>query len=249
MLFEQTMEKLYAMKLNGMAQAMEDQRQQADVGDLAFEERFGLLVDRQWTWREDRALSRRLGNAKLPQPACVEDIDFRHPRGLDRSQVRGLATCDWIAQHHNLIVTGPTGCGKTYLGCALAHQACRQGYTAHYLRTPRLFQTLAIAHADGSWGRLLTKLAKFNLLVIDDWGLATLDEMERRDLLEIIEDRHRTQSTLVCAQLPIPAWHGMIGDSTIADAILDRLVHTAVKIELKGESLRKAQASQKKKTP
>jgi len=239
MLNEQTIEKLYAMKLHGMAEAFQEQLQQPDITDLAFEERLGLLVDRQWTWQEDRRMRRLLANAKLKINACLEDIDFRAPRALDKSVILKLGGCDWILRAHNVIITGPTGVGKTYLACALANRACRMGYSAFYIRIPKLFQDLAIARGDGSYPKVLKKLTKAKILILDDLGLAPMNAQERRDLLEVVEDRHGLTSTLVTAQLPIESWHENIRDPTIADAILDRLVHNAYKINLKGESMRK----------
>ena len=247
MLNEQTIEKLYAMKLHGMAEAFQEQLQQPDIIDLAFKERFGLLVDRQWTWQEDRRMKRLLANAKLKINACLEDIDYRAPRALDKSVILKLGGCDWIARAHNVIITGPTGVGKTYLACALANRACRMGYSAFYIRIPKLFQDLAIARGDGSYPKVLKKLSKAKILIHDDLGLAPMNAQERRDLLEVVEDRHGLTSTLVTAQLPIESWHENIRDPTIADAILDRLVHNAYKINLKGESMRKLRSALAKK--
>jgi DNA replication protein DnaC len=243
MLHEQTMDKLYAMKLNGMAEAFRDQLEQPDMIDLSFEDRFALLVDRQWIWKEDRRMRRLLSNAKLKLNACVEDIDYRTPRAMDKSVFLKLAAGDWIFQAHNVIITGPTGVGKTYIACALANRACRMGYSAFYIRLPRLFQDLAIAKADGSYSKIMKKLAKTKVLILDDLGLAPMNAQERRDLLEVIEDRQGLASTIVAAQLPIEEWHANIRDPTIADAILDRLIHNAYKINLKGESMRKLHSS------
>ena len=239
MLHEQTIEKLYAMKLNGMADAFREQLQMPDMAELAFEDRFALLVDRQWTWKENRRMKRLLSNAKLKINACIEDIDYRTPRGLDKSVILKLAGCDWIGRAHNVILTGPTGVGKTYLACALANRACRMGYPAFYTRIPKLFQMLGIARADGSYPKVMKRLASAKVLVLDDLGLAPMSAQERRDLLEVIEDRHGLASTVIAAQLPIETWHENIRDPTIADAILDRLVHNAYRINLKGESMRK----------
>jgi DNA replication protein DnaC len=243
MLNEQTIEKLYAMKLNGMAEAFKDQLQQPDLSDLSFEERFALLVDQHWTWKEDRRMRRLLSQAKLKINACIEDIDFRAPRGLKKSTILQLATCDWVRQAHNVIITGPTGAGKTYLACALANRACRMGFSAFYIRIPKLFQDLAMAKADGSYPKIMKKLTKSKVLVLDDLGLAPMNAQERRDLLEVVEDRHGLASTIVAAQLPIENWHENIRDPTIADAVLDRLVHNAYKTNLKGESMRKLRSN------
>jgi len=247
MLNEQTIEKLYNMKLNGMAEAFKEQLLQPDLSDLAFEDRFALLIDRQWTWKEDRRMKRLLSNAKLKINACIEDIDYRAPRGLDKSIVLRLAHCDWIRQAHNIIITGPTGVGKTYLACALANRACRMGFPAFYIRIPKLFQELAIARGDGTYPKIMKKLSKAKVLIIDDLGLAQMSAQERRDLLEVVEDRHQVACTIVAAQIPIQHWHENIRDPTIADAILDRLVHNAYKIILKGESMRKLRSNLTKK--
>jgi DNA replication protein DnaC len=239
MLNEHTIDKLYAMKLNGMAEAFKEQLQQPDLSDLSFEERFSLLVDRQWTWKEDRRMKRLLGNANLKINGCIEDIDYRAPRGLEKSVILQLASCDWIRQAHNVIITGPTGVGKTYLACALANRACRMGFPAFYIRIPKLFQSLAVSRVDGSYPKIMKKLTKSKVLILDDLGLAPMSAQERRDLLEVVEDRHGLASTIVAAQLPIENWHENIRDPTIADAVLDRLVHNAYKLNLKGESMRK----------
>jgi DNA replication protein DnaC len=247
MLSEQTIEKLYAMKLNGLAEAFKDQLLQPDLSDLSFEERFSLLVDRHWTWKEDRRTRRLLSLAKLKINACIEDIDYRAPRGLQKVIVLQLASCEWIRYAQNVIITGPTGVGKTYLACALANRACRMGMSAFYIRIPKLFQDLAIARADGSYPKVMNKLAKARVLIIDDLGLAPMSAQERRDLLEVVEDRHGLTSTVVAAQLPVANWHENIRDPTIADALLDRLVHNAYKITLKGESMRKLRSDLTKK--
>lgn len=240
MLTQQTLEKLYTMKLNGMAEAFRQQQEDTDIADLCFEERFGLLVDQQWTWKENRALSRRLAQARFTLSAAVEDIDFRHSRGLDRQLIRSLtAESRWVRQHHNLFLLGPTGIGKSYLACALAHKACRDGYSALYTRASQLFRDLAIARADGSLPRRLLRLSRLDVLIVDDWAMAPLNELERRDFLEICDDRYQRRSTILTSQLPVSKWHAQIGDPTLADSILDRLVHDAHRIELDGESLRK----------
>jgi len=243
MLNEQTFEKLYALQLTGMAEALKDQRGRTDMDGLAFEERFSMLVDAQHLFRENKRMKRLLENAKLKLAASMEDIDYRSPRGLDKSVMLGLASCDWVRKHRNVIIVGPTGSGKTFLSCALAHRACSEGMTAFYLRTPKLYYTLAMARADGSYARVLAKLARTSVIVLDDLGMAALTDSERRDLLEVIEDRHGSASTIITSQLPVEHWHEVIGDPTIADALLDRLVHNAHKINLKGESMRKRKAA------
>jgi len=221
MLTHPTLDKLQHLKFTGMAAALAEQMQMPDIEELAFEERLGLLVDRELTERENRRLSSRLRRARLKHNAALEDIDYRHPRGLDKSLIQFLATCQWVKEHLNILITGPTGVGKTWIACALAHKACREGYTAGYLRLPRLLQDMAIAKGDGRYPKLLATLAKTDVLVLDDWGLAKLTGEQRRDLLEILEDRHATRSTLATSQLPIETWHDIIGDPTLADAILD----------------------------
>ncbi len=239
MLTHPTLEKLQALKFKGMVKALTEQLQISDIQELSFEERLGLLVDREMTERENTRLQTRLRKAKLRQSACIEDIDYRHPRGLDKSLIASLASCQWVAEHLNVLITGPTGVGKTWIGCALAQKACREGYTAQYLRLPRLFQELPIAKGDGRYPKLLAQLARTDVLVLDDWGLMKLNAEQRRDLLEILEDRYGSRSTIVTSQLPIDQWHQIIGDPTLADAILDRIVHNAYKIDLKGDSMRK----------
>jgi len=243
MLNHPTQDKLTTMQLWGMAAALEEQLQTRDIEGLSFDERFGLLVDREMTVRHSRRMARRLKAAKLPQNACVEDIDYRHRRGLDRAVVTQLATGRWITGNQNLLITGPTGTGKSWLASALAQKACRDGLSALYLRCPRLAPELEIARGDGRYHKLLATYARTDLLLLDDWGLAPMTDSLRRDLLEILEDRYGRRSTLVTSQLPVDAWHDYLGDPTLADAILDRLVHNAHRITLKGGSMRKRSAA------
>lgn len=243
MLNEQTFEKLSLLNLAGMAEALKGQLTQPGMNDLSFEERFAMLVDAEHLFRENKRMKRLLKNAKLKLSASMEDIDYRTPRGLDKPVIRSLGTCGWIRKRQNVIIVGPTGTGKTYLSCALAQRACREGMSAFYLRMPALYRTLATARADGSYARVLARLGRVSLLVLDDLGLSALSDQERRDLLEVIEDRHGMGSTVITSQLPVEHWHEVIGDPTIADALLDRLVHNAHRVTLKGESMRKTRAS------
>jgi DNA replication protein DnaC len=244
-----TLAKLEALRLYGMVRALNDQLQLPDCAHLSFEERLGLLVDRESTDRENQRLALRLKRARLRQSAAPEDVDFRHPRGLDRAQFLSLCGCGWLQNRDNLLITGPTGVGKTYLACALAQKACREGHSAHYARTSQLLGELACARADGTYPRQLATLARLDLLVLDDWGLSPLTDGQRRDLLEILDDRYDRRSTLVASQLPVEHWHEALGDPTLADAILDRLVHNAHKLNLQGESLRKQRAAAVPTTP
>jgi DNA replication protein DnaC len=242
MLIQATLDSLNQLKLYGMAAALSEQLMQSATHALAFEERIGLLVEREVVHRENRRLSRLLQLATLKERACLEDLDFRSRRGLDRSQLASLTRCDWIRSGQNLIIHGATGCGKTFLACAFAHQACRQGLSALYLRAPRLFDELGMCHADGSFRKRLAAIAKVDLVVIDDFAISPLGARERNDLLELLDDRVGGRSTLITSQLPLELWHDYIGDPTLADAILDRLVHHSHRIELTGESLRKRRA-------
>ena len=242
MLRHATLDQLAGLKLHGMAKAFEEQLSMTDVSELSFEERLGLLVEREATERASRRLTARLRRAKLREQAAIEDIDWRVRRGLDKGQILRLASCQWIADHLNVLVTGKAGVGKTFLACAFGHKACREGYTALYLRVPRLCRALAIARGDGSYEKLLKSYARTDLLVLDDWGLAPLGPTERRDLLEILEDRYGARSTIVASQLPVESWYEVIGDPTLADAILDRLVHNAYRVAMDGDSMRANQA-------
>jgi DNA replication protein DnaC len=225
-----------------MYKALTEQMTMPESETLSFEERLGLLADREMTERQDRRLKTRLRQARLKHHACVEDLDYRAPRGLDKALMLQLATCRWVREGLNLIINGPTGVGKTWIACALAQKACREGYTALYLRLPRLFEDLSLAHGDGRFTRLMAGFAKTDLIILDDWGLAKFTAEQRRDMLELLDDRHGSRSTVVTSQVPVEHWHEVIGDPTLGDAILDRIVHSAYRINLKGESMRKRRA-------
>jgi len=242
MLTQQTLDKMNAMKLSGMATAFQQQLRSSEHARLSFEERLGLLIDSEWNAREQRKLTRRLRVAKLRYAASLEDVNFKHPRALDRQLVLSLGNCGWIQSRHNLVITGPTGIGKSYLACAFVERACRRGFNAAYLRLPRLLQQLAVARGDGSYERVLARLARLELLAIDDWLLAPLRDAERRDLIEVIEDRSERTSTLIASQLPAKNWHAVIGDPNLADSICDRLLNNAHRIDLKGPSVRNTRA-------
>ena len=239
MLTHPTSEKLQALRLLGMVKALDEQQRMPEIEDLCFEERLGLLVDREVTERDNRRLSSRLRNAKLRLDAAVEDIKYRPVRGLDKSLMLALSSCRWIDEHLNILITGATGVGKSYIACALAQKACREGHSVLYFRLPRLLQELGLARGDGRYGKLLATLAKTGVVVLDDLGLGPLTDEQRRDLLEMFDDRHGNRSTIVTSQLPVKNWHEALGDPTLADAILDRLVHNSHRIDLKGDSMRK----------
>jgi DNA replication protein DnaC len=237
---EPTLEKLRNLRLGALADSWLEQQGNADWQALGFDERLAMLVDAEWLDRQNKKLARNLREAKLRLgQAAVEDIDYPTQRKLEKTVIRQLATCAWVEAHQNIIITGATGSGKTFIACALAQQACRKGYRALYRRVPRLFHELALVHADGTYPRFLAKLARIDVLVLDDWGLVPVGDTERRDLLEIIEDRYGNRSTILTSQLPSKSWHDHVGDPTIADAICDRLLHNAHQIDLKGESRRK----------
>jgi DNA replication protein DnaC len=238
MLNEQTQQSLRELKLFGMAKSFDEQCAQPEQQALSFEERFGLMVDREVTERKNRRLKTLLHSAKLRQSACTEDIDYRHARGLERSQMANLVTCDFVHRLQNLIITGPTGCGKSWLACAIGNQACRQNLSVRYLRVSRLLEDLRISHADGSYSKLLNQLAKIDLIILDDFGLEPLNATDRKDLFEIVEDRHKRKSTLITSQVAVKHWHDYIGEPTLADAILDRLHHNSHQLQLKGNSMR-----------
>lgn len=237
---EQTLERLRKMRLPGMVQAYQRDSQIEGITELSFEERLALMVDHEWTLRESNRIARLRKKARFRIDAMPEDIDYQHPRGLKRRQFLELLRCDWIRKGHNVLIIGPTGVGKTFLACALGNVACREGLSVKYYRTPTLLRELAIAQGDGQYFELLKALRKVELLILDDWGLANFTPAESRDLLEVLEDRTQQHSTLVASQLPIEHWHQCLGDSTVADAILDRLIHNAHKVVLRGESMRKA---------
>jgi DNA replication protein DnaC len=242
MLVYPTIERLHALGLSAMADAFVELQNTRDAAELSREDWLGLLLDREATHRENRKLTRRLRAARLRQAAVVEDVDFRAPRGLDRGLFQKLATCQWIRDHQHLAVVGPTGIGKSWIACALGHKACREGFSVLYKRTPRLFADLAQARGEGRLPRLMAALERTRLLILDDWGPEPFNAEQRRDLLEIVDDRYDRGSLIITSQLPVGRWHEVIGDPTLADAILDRIIHAAHRIELKGDSLRRRNA-------
>ena len=244
MLTQPTIDKLQTMHLDALASAWQEQQTQPDVIRLSFDERFAMLIDAEWLYRENKRLTRCLKEAKLRLSlACVEDIDYPVKRELDRATVRQLTSCRWVAEHQNVVITGATGTGKTFVACALAQQACRKGHRALYRRASRLTDELTLARADGSYGRVLSRLARVDVLVIDDWGHAPMRDQERRDLVEVLDDRHGFRSTIMTSQLPVAKWHDHIGDPTNADAICDRILHSAHRLVLKGPSRRKQEGA------
>lgn len=248
MLTQPTIEKLNSMKLTAMARAFADQMQCPDMAQLCFEERFGLIVDYQITDLENRRMQNRLKAARLRLSASIEDLDFRQGRGVDRSQVMALAGNQWVKSHHNILVTGPTGAGKSYLACALAQKACRDGHSVIYQRVPKLLQELAVSRLDGRYNKLIAPINKCEVLILDDLLISPVSREEQRELLEIVEERYDRKATVVTSQLPVKAWHDAMQDPTLADAILDRLVHNAYKLELKGESMRRKKSVLDQKT-
>jgi DNA replication protein DnaC len=238
MLNQSTLDKLHALRLTGMAEAYQQQLNGVETRGLSFEERFGMLVDNHWTWRENQSLVRRLKKSKLSAEPCVEDINYRYPREMDPSTMRGLTSSQWVLQHLNVLFTGPTGIGKSWLGQALAQKACRDGYSVLYRSAAKLFRDLAEARADGSLGRLLESIARTDVLLVDDFAMAGLNDDERRSFLEICDDRYGRSSMILTSQIPVESWHAQIGDPTIADSILDRVVHNAYRIKMNGESMR-----------
>lgn len=242
MLINPIINKMQELRLSSMAKAFKEQLEQPLMAELSFEERLGLLIDMEMTARENRRLQGRLKKARLQLSACLEDIDYQSTRNLDKSLLATLSQCQWVASHQNILIVGPCGTGKTFLGCAFAHKACLLGYTAHHYRIGRLLSDLHLNKRDGQYSKRMTELSKTDVLILDDFGLASLADEQRRDLLEILDDRHDKRSTIVTSQVPVKLWHETIGNVTLADAILDRLVHNAYKIELKGDSMRKTRS-------
>lgn len=238
-------EQLKSLHCPGMIEALQEQLAAPDINQLSFDERFALLVERECILRENRRVTARLRQAKLKIIASLEDIDYQTPRGLSRAIITQLSSCNWLAKKQNLLITGATGTGKTYLACGFANQACRQGYSSRYSRISRLLQMLEIARGDGSYKKIINSFAKIDLLILDDWGMTPMTDVHRRDLLEIMDDRYNQSSTLITSQLPISAWHDAIGDATLADAILDRLLHNSHRLEIKGDDSMRQKQSKK----
>lgn len=242
MLNNPTHHKLQQLRLHAMAKAFTEQLEMPTITQLSFEERLGLLVDVEITARENRRLKTRLRNARLQQSACLEDIDYHSPRHLDRTLLATLSHCQWVTSRHNILIVGPCGTGKTFLACSLAHKACLYSYTAYYCRISRLLGDLQLSKGDGQYVKRMNEIAKTDVLILDDFGLSPLTDEQRRDLLEILDDRHDKRSTIVTSQVPVKLWHETIGNETLADAILDRLVHNSYRLEIKGESMRKTRS-------
>ena len=243
MLTMPTLDRLRELKFHGMAKSFQEQLQSSEYAELSFEERLGLMIDREKTERENRRFKTRLTRAKIRQQACLEDLDYSPSRGFDKSFMKSLSTCQWMRDHLNLLMDGPTGSGKSFLASAFAHKACREGFKVLYFRAPRLFEDLALAHGDGRYPKLMNAIAKAHLIVIDDWGLSKMTDPQQRDFLEVLEDRDGIHSTLIASQIPSSHWHELMDNPTVADAILDRLIHNAYKINLKGESMRKKKST------
>lgn len=247
MLTHPLFEQLKTLRCQGMLEAYQEQLNTPDIHRLSFDERLALLIEREYLVRENRKLTNRLRQAKLKEDACMEDVDYSPDRNLSKTVITRLAECSWISKKENVLLTGPTGAGKTWLSCAFANQACRQGYGARYIRLPKLFQAIGISKADGSYIKLMEYVSKLSLLVLDDWGLVPMSDDNRRDLLEIIDDRYHRSSTLITSQLPVQEWYDSIGDATLGDAIMDRLIHNAHRLEIKGPSMRAVIAKKKAK--
>jgi len=247
MLIEPTQEKLRELSLLGMLKAYEEQLSSNAFKKMSFDERLGLMVEREAELRENKRLSSRLKKARLRQQACIADINYKEDRKLNKALILKLASCQWIKDHLNVLITGSTGAGKSYIACALSHKACLEGFSCQYVRVGRLFQALEVAKGDGRYMKMMSALHKVDLLVLDDWGLSKLTDSERRDLLEILEDRYELKSTIITSQLPVKKWHEVIGDPTLADAILDRVVHNSYRIEIEGKNSMRDKKSTKEK--